>query len=68
MTLPDTHPGQIYDVVCEAVRFRMAIESAPPGAVPTQLRESIVREVKAFTAALIDHAKSETTYAIPHAG
>lgn len=58
MTPPDHHPGQIYDVVCEAVRFRMAVETAPPGAIPTQLREAIVREVKSFTAALIEHAKA----------
>ncbi len=57
MTIPDHHPGPTYDVVCEAVRFRMAVESAPAGAVPTQLREAIVREMKSFTAALIDHAR-----------
>lgn len=57
MTISD-HPGPTYDVVCEAVRFRMAIETAPAGAIPTQLREAIIREVKSFTSALIEHAKA----------
>lgn len=58
MTIPDHHPGPTYDVVCEAVRFRMAVESAPAGAIPAQLREAIVRELKSFTASLVEYAKA----------
>lgn len=57
MTIPDHPAGATYDVICEVVRFRMAIETAPPGAIPSQLREAIIREVRSFTASLIQHAK-----------
>lgn len=57
MTISD-HPGPAYDLVCAAVRFRMEIDAAPPGAIPSQLATSIVRQINEFIAAAIEHAKA----------
>jgi hypothetical protein len=57
MTVTD-HPGAAYDLVCAAVRFRMEIDNAPPGTIPSQLVTSIVRQINDFIAATIEHAKA----------